>query len=219
MTVVNNVSKEAANAASGTFEAALFQWGNLPIPVIDTFLGPLLIIVAALLAWARQMHVMRRRATFDYITNHLLDPKWLDQHNAAIIALKNCLSSEELCKPIAKRWSDSKLTDDDRDLLGPVLTYLNHLEFAAIGLHAGTRTLDQKLYAAAWGIPFIQAWQRAEHFIKAMHDTPRGDDFLCNFHDVAQSPSFRRVARWHDKYSAPSALTITRRGCGQLRAR
>ena len=205
-----NLCEEVANAASGTFGAGVFRWGELPIPVVDTFLGPLLVIVVALLAWARQMYVLRRRATFDYITNHLLDPNWLSQHNAAIVALKGHLSTEEQCEPIARRWSDSKLTEVDMQLLGPVLTHLNHLEFAAIGLHPRTRTLDRRLYAAAWGIPFIQTWQRAEQFIKAMHCTERGSDFLCNFHGVAKSRSFRRIARWNSKYSVPEQGTEQR---------
>ena len=209
LTVAKSVDPEAASAASGIFGHGIFEWGDLPISVIEILLGPLLAVLVAvgvaLFAWLRQLHVMRRRATFDYITNHLLPPTWLEQHNKAIGALKTQLATKEQCSSLAKRWSDSELEPSDFKLLDAVLPHLNHLEFAAIGLRWRTQALNRRIYASAWGIPFIQTWQRAETLLHAMHATERGEDFLRSFHTVAQSWSFRRIARWDDKYSVPEA--------------
>ena len=86
-------------------------------------------------------------------------------------------------------------------VLGAVFPFLNHLEFAAIGLRFRTGAIDRRVYADAWGITFIQAWERAKPFIDAMHKTDRGRELLRNFEAVATSRRFRKIARWREEYS------------------
>ena len=190
-------AQEAAKAASCTFWGGHFTWG-FPVEALD-ILAPFLVVGVGLLAWRVQAWVLKRRTAFDYITT-LLASDWLEIHRKAIVELKKRPRKSDWTGT-AKRWDALALDEEDGKVIGAVFPLLNQLEFAAIGLRFWTRTMDRRFYARAFGIGFIQAWERAEPLIEAMRETDRGRPLFRNFDIVARSRSFRRMARWKPEYS------------------
>ena len=131
---------QAASVASGSLCADT-------LPLLQTFLVPLLILATAIAAWLVQRAVLARRAAFDYIANHELRDEW--EHLAAT-ALSHLAArdTKDAWATIATDWSQGTLSQDDLDHIKPILRWLNRREFVSIGLLNGS--IHQPTYADWW---------------------------------------------------------------------
>ena len=178
---------QAASVASGSLCADT-------LPLLQTFLVPLLILATAIAAWLVQRAVLARRAAFDYIANHELRDEW--EHLAAT-ALSHLAArdTKDAWATIATDWSQGTLSQDDLDHIKPILRWLNRREFVSIGLLNGS--IHQPTYADWWGIPLIRERERATPFLQALRSTDHGDEGLfAKFDELATSQKFRDLSGW-----------------------
>ena len=180
------VCTEAARAAFGASGGWEF-W-------VDLAATPVVLAVAAALAWRAQLNILARKTANDYISQFELSRAWARVASRAINILKEHDDAKGW-EQLASHWSQSvenkdAYEDGEEKKVAEVLAWLDRREFVAASILS--KSFHMKTYADWWGENLVKEWARAKPFVEALRATRRGKGMMP---EGEPSPYFRKFQK------------------------
>lgn len=124
---------------------------------------------------AAHAETVARQAAVEFILRYEVhNPIWWEARLKAIEYLRTL--SEEDRSRVAEAWSSRGLNDRDKEGLGNVVDWLNHLEIVAVAIDG--KSLHRPTYARWQADALYENWTLASPLVCAMRKTKRGNDSL-----------------------------------------
>ena len=124
---------------------------------------------------AARADVAARGAAVDFVLRYEVhNRRWWKARLKAIEYLATL--SEQDRERVASAWSSRSLNEADKEGVGHVVDWLNHLELVAIAIES--ESLDRAIYARWQAESLYENWTLAFPLVQAMRETKRGNKSL-----------------------------------------
>ena len=149
------------------------------LQILCCLLGPLAIIVGAVLGWKKHHQVVVRNFTVQFVADREVDdPKWRE---ASALFAKHGENLDSF-------YADSGIDYESKMQMN---RFLGHHEFVALAIR--NHAVDEQVYRRWRGSHVVDVWKRASTYIHSKRDKTSQQNMYCELEWLAQ--------RWTDSSS------------------